>query len=63
MTTVTAAELHRMIEQVVPHMSDDDTVPVINSVQMEARDGYLFVSATDRYTMAVARTAITSRTL
>lgn len=60
MTTVTAAELHRMIEQVVPHMSGDDTLPVINSVQLEARDGHLFATATDRYTMAVARTAITT---
>ena len=60
MTTVTAAELHRMIEQVVPHMSDDDTLPVINSVQLEARDGYLFATATDRYTMAIARTVITT---
>jgi len=49
-----------MIEQVVPHMSNDDTLPVINSVQLEARDGYLFATATDRYTMAVARTPITS---
>lgn len=60
MTTVTATELHRMIEQVVPHMSDDGTLPAINSIQLEARDGYLFATATDRYTMAVARTAITS---
>jgi hypothetical protein len=59
-TTVPAAELHRMFEQVVPHMSDDDTLPVINSVQLEARDGYLFATATDRYTMAVARTPLTS---
>jgi len=59
-TTVPAAELHRMIEQVLPHMSNDDTLPVINSVQLEARDGWLFATATDRYTMAVARAPITT---
>lgn len=60
MTTIAAAELHHMLEQVIPHMSDDDTLPVINSIHLETRDGYLFASATDRYTMGIARTAITT---
>lgn len=60
MTTIAAAELHHMLGQVLPHMSEDITLPVINSVHIEARDGYLFASATDRYTMGIARTAITT---
>lgn len=60
--TITAAELRLMLAQVTPHMSHDDTLPVINSVHLEARDGYLFAVASDRYTLAVARTAITSDT-
>lgn len=60
MTTITAAEFRHMLTQTAPHMSDDDTLPVINSVHLEARDGYLFAVASDRYTLAVARTSITS---
>lgn len=60
MTTITAAQLHHMLSQVKPHMSTDDTLPVINSVHLEVRDGHLFAVASDRYTLAVARTAITT---
>ncbi|MFE0887857.1 phiSA1p31-related protein [Streptomyces rochei] len=55
MTAILAAELHAVIEQVVPHMSDDDTLPVINSIHLEVADGYLFATATDRFTVATAR--------
>lgn len=55
MTVILAAELHAVIEQVVPHMSDDDTLPVINSIHLEVSDGYLFATATDRFTIATAR--------
>lgn len=58
MTTCTAADLRRMLGRVSPHMSTDDTLPVINSVRLEQREGYLFALATDRYTMAIARTAV-----
>lgn len=60
MTTITAAQLQHMLDQVKPHMSTDDTLPVINSVHLEVRDGYLFAAATDRYTLAVSRVAVTT---
>lgn len=55
MTAILAAELHAAIKQVVPHMSDNDTLPVINSIHLEVADGYLFATATDRFTIATAR--------
>ncbi|MBT2477590.1 phiSA1p31-related protein [Streptomyces sp. ISL-94] len=50
-----AHDLHRMLNQIAPHVSDDDTLPVITAVRIEAEGGNLFALATDRYTMAVAR--------
>jgi hypothetical protein len=58
MTAILAAELHAVIEQVVPHMSDDDTLPVINSIHLEVSDGFLFATATDRFTVATARAVV-----
>ncbi|MGW6455001.1 DNA polymerase III subunit beta family protein [Streptomyces sp. NPDC055078] len=58
MTSITAHDLHRMLKQVTPHMSTDDTLPVLNAVRLEARGGHLFAAATDRYTLAVTRTPI-----
>ncbi|MFF9129152.1 phiSA1p31-related protein [Streptomyces sp. NPDC014806] len=55
MISIQATDLHRMLQQVTPHMSDDDCTPVINSVRLETRCGWLYVAATDRYTFAVAR--------
>lgn len=51
-----AHDLHRMLNQIAPHVSDDDTLPVITAVRIEAEGGNLFALATDRYTMGVART-------
>ncbi|MFK0045467.1 phiSA1p31-related protein [Streptomyces sp. NPDC090741] len=50
-----AHNLHRMLKQISPHVADDDTLPVLNAVRIEAEGGNLFTLATDRYTMAVAR--------
>ncbi|MFD8577333.1 phiSA1p31-related protein [Streptomyces virginiae] len=50
-----AFDLHRMLKQIAPHVSDDDTLPTLTAVRIEAEAGNLFVLATDRYTMAVAR--------
>ncbi|MFD6025669.1 DNA polymerase III subunit beta family protein [Streptomyces griseoluteus] len=55
MITIAAKDLRHMLQQVAPHMSDDDTLPTINSVRLETRDGWLYASATDRYTFAVSR--------
>jgi hypothetical protein len=56
--SILAHDLHRMLTQVAPHISRDDTLPVITAVHLEARDGFLFASATDRFTMAIARQPI-----
>lgn len=58
MTFITAHDLHRMIEQVTPHMSDDDTLPLLTAIHLEARNHDLTAVATDRYTMGIARTGI-----
>lgn len=50
-----AHDLHRMLTQIAPHVSDDDTLPTLTAVRIEAEAGNLFTLATDRYTMAVAR--------
>lgn len=55
MTSISAINLRTMIQQVAPHMGEDDTLPILNAIHLESRDGYLFAAASDRYTMAVAR--------
>jgi hypothetical protein len=57
-TTINAATLRTMLQQVAPHMGEDDSLPVLNAVHLEARDGYLFAAASDRYTIAVARNTL-----
>ncbi|MFF1341079.1 phiSA1p31-related protein [Streptomyces sp. NPDC058290] len=57
-TFLTAPELLSMLERVIPHMSDDDTLPVISAVHLESSNGVLYAFATDRYTMAVARVGV-----
>ncbi|MGW1015637.1 DNA polymerase III subunit beta family protein [Streptomyces niveus] len=56
MTHISAHDLHRMLKQVAPHMSDDDTLPVLTAIHLEARNHDLTAAATDRYTIGVART-------
>lgn len=55
MISIPATDLQRMFQQVTPHMSDDEYIPVIHTVRLEARDGWLYVIATDRYTFAAGR--------
>jgi hypothetical protein len=56
--SLSAYDLHKALTQIAPHVSDDFTLPVINSARIEADGGNLFAIATDRYTMAVARIGI-----
>lgn len=59
MISIAASDLHRMFQQVTPHMLDpEEYLPVISSVRLEVRDGWLYVAATDRFTFAVARREI-----
>ncbi|MFD0074321.1 hypothetical protein ACFVIY_17990 [Streptomyces sp. NPDC127166] len=55
MTTILANDLQRMLKQVAPHVSSDETLPTLTAVHLESRDGYLYAASTDRYTMAIAR--------
>jgi hypothetical protein len=57
-SSTTAFDLHRMLQQVTPHMATDEILPAIACIRLEARAGHLFATATDRYTMATARTPI-----
>jgi hypothetical protein len=48
-----------MFQQVVPHMDDpENCMPVISSIRLEIRDGWLYVVASDRYTLAATRRPI-----
>jgi hypothetical protein len=58
--TISANDLHRMFQQVTPHMSDDEYIPVIHSIRLEGRDGWLYAVASDRYTLGTARREILS---
>jgi hypothetical protein len=53
--SVPAAKLREMLEAVIPHASPDDTLPSLVAVRFEVAGGTLYVAATDRYTLAVAR--------
>lgn len=59
MISIPATDLHRMFEQVTPHMDDPDNyAPAISSIRLESRDAWLYAAATDRYTFAIARREI-----
>lgn len=53
--SVPAAMLRRMIGAVLPHACDDDDLPALFGVRFEVSGGTLVLSATDRYTLGVAR--------
>jgi hypothetical protein len=54
--TVPAGTLRRNLSAVLPHASRDDTdLPALSAVRIEITDGFLYLSATDRYSMAVTR--------
>lgn len=57
MISIEAKDLHRMLQQVTPHMADpDEYLPALACIRVEATDdGWLYAVATDRYTLAVAR--------
>jgi len=61
MISIQATTLRRMFEQVTPHMCDpEEYLPVISTVQLQARDGWLYAAATDRFTIAVSRREATT---
>ena len=53
--TVVARELVRALEQVLPLTATDMVLPTLVAVHLEVDDGFLYVSATDRFVMGVAR--------
>ncbi len=55
MISINASDLRSMFQQVTPHMSDDDYLPVVHTVRLEVRDGWLYAITTDRFTVGVAR--------
>lgn len=50
-----AAAVAAWLDRVTPHISDDDTLPMLTCVQITIGDGYLLAIATDRFTLAVSR--------
>jgi hypothetical protein len=53
--SVPAHELRRALTAVLPHCGEDDTLPALTCVNLEASGGWLYLVATDRYSMGVAR--------
>lgn len=62
MTTINAHKLQRMIKQIRPHISDDDTLPPINGIRFECDGVHIHALATDRFTFAVARAKVREET-
>ncbi|MFF4536601.1 hypothetical protein [Streptomyces aureus] len=58
MTTINAHRLQRIIKQTRPHVSSDDTLPVINGIRFECDGVHIHALATDRYTFAAARVKV-----
>lgn len=56
--TVPAGDLRERLLAVLPHASDDDTLPALNGVTIDIRGGVLYLAASDRYQLAVARLAV-----
>lgn len=44
-----------LLEAVIPHAAPAHDAPVLHSVRLTSRDGYLYATATDRYTLGRAR--------
>lgn len=57
MTTlnIASSEFIAAIKRVLPHASTDDTLPVLTCIRFEVKQGYLYLSATDRYTLGESR--------
>ena len=62
MTTINAHKLQRLIRQTRPHISPDDTLPVINGIRFECDGVHIHALATDRFTFAVARAKVREET-
>lgn len=50
-----ASAVGAWLARVTPHISDDDTLPMLTCVQITIGDGHLLAVATDRFTLAVSR--------
>lgn len=50
-----ASAVGAWLARTVPHISDDDTLPMLTCVQITIGDGHLLAVATDRFTLAVSR--------
>ncbi|MEV8033963.1 hypothetical protein [Streptomyces sp. NPDC086182] len=62
MTTINAHRLQRLIKQTRPHVSPDDTLPIINGIRFECDGVHIHALATDRYTFAAARVKVREET-
>lgn len=58
--TITAAAFREILTRVEPHMNREDFHPGIAGIRLEGTGRHLIAVATDRYTMAVARTPLRS---
>jgi hypothetical protein len=47
-----------MLAAVMPHAGGEDVLPALEAIRLEVRDGTLFLIATDRYSIGVARCRI-----
>ena len=53
--SLTLTDLPTLVSQLTPHISTDETLPVLHGIYLEATGTHLFACATDRYTFALAR--------
>lgn len=59
-TGITAGQVNDWLARVLPHVGDDDTLPMLMRVQITIGDGYLLAAAADRFTLAVAHLPATT---
>jgi hypothetical protein len=52
---LTTRDLHGLIAPVLPHVSTDPELPLLNALHIEISGGVLYCAATDRFTLAVTR--------
>lgn len=55
---IASNEFIAAIKRVLPHACTDDTLPVLTCIRFEVKHGYLYLSATDRYTIGESRIRI-----
>jgi len=56
--SVPAARLRDMLAAVLPHAAGEEDLPALEAVRFEVRDGTLFLVASDRYSIGIARCRI-----